>query len=94
MTKDDKGRIMIIDDTPANLDVLSQILSEEHYTVLPFPRGRMALKPAQTNPPDLILLDIMMPDMDGYETCAMLKRDERTRDNSCYLFECCDGNRG
>lgn len=74
------NRIMIIDDTPANLDLLYGILKKEGYDLVQFPRGTMALKPARTNPPDLILLDVMMPEMDGYEVCRKLKEAEETKD--------------
>ncbi|MDX1414954.1 MAG: response regulator [Candidatus Promineifilaceae bacterium] len=75
-----KRDILIVDDTPANLQVLTQLLSEQGYRVRPAPSGSMALKSAQLRPPDLILLDIMMPGMDGYEVCRQLKAHERTRD--------------
>ena len=71
--------ILIVDDTPANLQVLAQLLTEQGYRVRPAPSGSLALKSAQRNPPDLVLLDIMMPGMDGYEVCRRLKEDERTR---------------
>src|SRR5258708_14565227 len=72
--------ILIVDDTAANLGVLSAMLTPQGYTVRPAINGELALKTAQTATPDLILLDIRMPDMDGYEVCKQLKRDERTRD--------------
>jgi len=74
------GNIMIVDDTPANLRLLEGILGEEGYNVRPFPGGRFALKAAQNDPPDLILLDINMPEMNGYEVCAKFKSEEKTRD--------------
>lgn len=67
--------ILIVDDTPANLRLLSGMLSEEGYRVRPVPNGRLALQSASADPPDLILLDINMPEMDGYETCRRLKSD-------------------
>lgn len=70
--------VLIVDDTPANLRLLAGILGEAGYQVRPVRDGRMALNVAQSNPPDIILLDIMMPEMDGYEVCRQLKNDERT----------------
>lgn len=65
--------IMIVDDDPANLRLLESMLSHSGHEVHSFPRGRMALAAASKNPPDLILLDVNMPEMDGYEVCARLK---------------------
>ncbi len=72
--------ILIVDDTPANLRLLFQILVEQGYKVRVAVSGDRALETVQVNVPDLILLDIMMPDMDGYEVCRRLKADEKTRD--------------
>jgi PleD family two-component response regulator len=72
--------ILIVDDTPANLKVLISMLSEQGHRVRPAINGNLALTAAQKAPPDLILLDISMPDMDGYEVCRRLKADEITRD--------------
>lgn len=72
--------ILIVDDIPDNLRLLGGILTERGYTVRPAPNGEMALKFSRTTPPDLILLDIKMPGMDGYQVCESLKTDERTRD--------------
>jgi CheY-like chemotaxis protein len=71
---------LIVDDTPANLRLLSHMLSERGYKVRAVLSGPQALMAAQAAPPDLILLDIRMPEMDGYEVCRRLKADERTRD--------------
>lgn len=72
--------ILVVDDTPANLQLLSGMLKERGYKVRPVPNGQLALQAAKSALPDLILLDINMPEVDGYEVCAQLKRDERTRD--------------
>ncbi|MGD1866699.1 MAG: response regulator [Phormidesmis sp.] len=72
--------ILIIDDTPANLRLLMSVLTEQGYRVRPVTNGQLAIDAAQLDPPDLILLDIKMPDLDGYEVCDRLKSDERTRD--------------
>lgn len=65
--------VLIVDDQPANLKVLSEILKGMGYKVRPALNGRTALSAAEHDPPDLILLDIMMPDMDGFEVCRHLK---------------------
>ena len=71
--------IMVVDDTPGNLMLLEYMLRESGYRVLTFPRGDLALKAAERNPPDLVLLDIDMPDMDGYQVCDRLKADPRLK---------------
>ena len=78
--KGQMGNILIVDDTPHNLRLLSQMLSEHGYQVRAALNGPRALAAVQANAPDLILLDIMMPEMDGYEVCNRLKADEHTRD--------------
>jgi DNA-binding response OmpR family regulator len=65
--------IMIVDDNPANLKLLEDMLLQRAYEVRSFPLGRLALAAAMKNPPDLILLDINMPEMDGYQVCERLK---------------------
>jgi CheY-like chemotaxis protein len=71
------GNIMIVDDSPASLDLLENTLRRHGYEVLSFPRGRLALAAANQAPPDLILLDIKMPDMNGYDVCGKLKASPR-----------------
>jgi PleD family two-component response regulator len=71
--------ILIVDDTPENLTVLRKMLAEQGYLVRPALSGEIALKAVQADPPDLILLDIIMPRMDGYEVCRKLKADEKVR---------------
>jgi DNA-binding NtrC family response regulator len=75
-----KVNVLLVDDTPANLELLSEILTEDGFDVRPAKSGGLALMSARTITPDLVLLDIMMPGMDGYEVCRLLKEDERTRD--------------
>ena len=74
-----KGSVLIVDDTPENLTVLRQMLTEHGFHVRPAISGEIALKTVQTDLPDLILLDIVMPSMDGYEVCRKLKADEQTK---------------
>jgi two-component system sensor histidine kinase/response regulator len=76
----DHGDIMIVDDNPANLKLLEDMLRQQGHEVRAFPRGRLALAAASRNPPDLILLDINMPEMDGYEVCERLKSSELVSD--------------
>ncbi len=79
-TKPNKGNILIVDDTPANLKILTSMLTKQGYQVRPALNGQLALTAVQETPPDLILLDIMMPEMGGYQVCQRLKADEQTRD--------------
>jgi two-component system, sensor histidine kinase and response regulator len=68
-----QNEIMIVDDNPANLKLLEDMLLREGHEVGSFPSGRLALAAAMKNPPDLILLDINMPEMNGYQVCERLK---------------------
>jgi putative two-component system response regulator len=68
-----KGTVMVVDDNPANLMLMERMLLSSGYEVRSFPRGRMSLAAANEEPPDLILLDINMPEMTGYEVCERLK---------------------
>ncbi len=77
--KNYKGNILVVDDTPANLRVLSKMLATEGYQVFKALTGKMALTACETNKLDIILLDVMMPEMDGYEVCRRLKADKKTR---------------
>ncbi len=81
-TKRDAGQaasILAVDDTPANLQVLAGMLKDRGYKVRPVPGGKLALSAARRDPPDLILLDINMPEMNGYEVCEHLKADENLK---------------
>jgi two-component system, cell cycle sensor histidine kinase and response regulator CckA len=73
-----RGSILVIDDTPANLDLLTRMLRKQGYTVHAACEGALALRFLGTSLPDLVLLDIMMPGMDGYELCARMRDDART----------------
>lgn len=68
-----EATVMIVDDVPANLTLLSAILRKDNYQVAVFTSGIAALEAAYQNPPDIILLDISMPEMDGYQVCQALK---------------------
>ena len=74
------GNILIVDDTPDNLRFLSGILTQQGYEARTVINGRMALMVAETAPPELILLDIRMPGLDGYEVCVQLKSNAETCD--------------
>jgi two-component system, sensor histidine kinase and response regulator len=71
-----KGNIMVVDDTPASLKMLAGLLKDAGYRVRPVPSGSLALEAAAAEAPDLILLDINMPEMDGYQVCARLKSND------------------
>jgi sigma-B regulation protein RsbU (phosphoserine phosphatase) len=72
--------VLIVDDIPENLRVLGSMLRERGYHVRPVLSGALALKACAVHPPDIILLDINMPEMSGYEVCARLKQDPRLKD--------------
>jgi signal transduction histidine kinase len=80
MTNDTPPSILIVDDVPANLQLLSGMLAERGYKVRPAPSGPLALEAARRSPPELILLDINMPHMDGFEVCRRLKADPHLAD--------------
>ncbi len=73
-----KGDILVVDDNPVNLDLLSNMLLDHSYRVRVATSGRRALAAARSRPPDLVMLDINMPEMDGYDVCRSLKADEAT----------------
>src|SRR5271170_6287985 len=72
-----KNNIMAVDDQPANLKLLEELLARRGHVVRSFPRGRLALEAATRIPPDLVLLDIDMPEMSGFRVCELLKSDEK-----------------
>lgn len=76
----EQGVILIVDDTPINLEMLFDFLANTGYTVLVAEDGESALSRAEYAPPDLILLDILMPGIDGFETCRRLQSNELTKD--------------
>ncbi|WDP84313.1 MAG: response regulator [Desulfobacter sp.] len=77
MIEASKRKILIVDDVPTNITVLTEILMDD-YKMVCATNGSDALKLAASSAPDLILLDIMMPEMDGYEVCRRLKKEEKT----------------
>jgi len=77
--KEKKPTILIVDDTTGNIKILIELLKED-YQLVPVTSGEAALKKMRAKPyPDLILLDIVMPEMDGYEVCGKIKKDPKTR---------------
>jgi putative two-component system response regulator len=77
MNQESNAGIIVVDDQPANLKLMEDMLIQQGYRVRSFPRGRLALTAAAQQLPDLILLDINMPEMDGFEVCRRLKTDEK-----------------
>lgn len=74
-----KPRLLVVDDQPINIQVMHQLFAGE-YQVFMATSGAQALQLCKSNPPDLVLLDVVMPQMDGYEVCRQLKADSATRD--------------
>ena len=73
------GDVLIVDDTPEALTILKKMLEEQNYRVRPAINGEVALRSVNYSPPEIILLDIRMPEMDGYELCQRLKAGEDTK---------------
>lgn len=76
MTDQKRPSVLIVDDVPANLNLLTNMLKEHGYKVRPAPSGSLAIEAALHDPPDLVLLDIHMPEMDGFEVCRRMKEEE------------------
>ena len=75
-----KSRILVVDDSPKNVEILQNFLLRHGYQVLTAFDGTQAFEICKRHLPDLVLLDIIMPKMNGYETCASLKKEESTKD--------------
>lgn len=78
ITQNEVNTILVIDDNSDNLRLLAAILEESQYKIRLAPNGERALATIHKEAPDLILLDVMMPDMDGFEVCRLLKADQET----------------
>ncbi|MFQ6044331.1 MAG: response regulator, partial [Candidatus Poribacteria bacterium] len=77
---EEKPLVFIVDDVAKNLQVLGTVLKEQSYRIAFATNGRQALENLKNIQPDLILLDVMMPEMDGYQVCQRLKEDDRTKE--------------
>ena len=77
---EERGTILVIDDNPTNLQVLYKALSDRGYDVLVEMDGKSGIELVKNSPPDLILLDVMMPGIDGFETCSRLQADPITKE--------------
>ncbi len=77
---EEKGTILVIDDNPTNLKVLSEVVCNRGYNVLVEINGKRGIELVKKSPPDLILLDVIMPGMDGFETCSRLQADPSTKE--------------
>lgn len=75
-----EGTVLVVDDDRNAVDILQRLLAKEGFAVHCAHGGREALAAAATHPIDVILLDVMMPDMDGFRVCEALRQDERTRE--------------
>ncbi|MEM6455404.1 MAG: response regulator, partial [Acidobacteriota bacterium] len=78
MNRDEAGDILVVDDHPDNLDLLAGILRPQGYRVRWANGGKRGIRVAEAHPPDLLLLDIMMPDLNGYDVCRRLKANAET----------------
>ena len=78
----DAGRILLVDDEPTNLDILREALAGPNYRLFVARSGEEALRVAPRARPLIVLLDVVMPGIDGYETCRRLKADPETRDSA------------
>ena len=87
-----RGNILIIDSSQAALHLLAGILSEQGYLVRPIMNGTDVYSAIKTEPPDLILLDVNLPDINGYEICKQLKEDEQTSPIPIIFISESDGN--
>ena len=81
-------KILCIDDEPAILNIIKKRLESRHYEVLTASNGLSGIQQAKESKPDIILLDILMPGMDGHETCKRLKADEVTKGIPVIFFSC------
>ncbi len=75
-----KGKILVVDDTPETIDMLKSALEQDGHETIVATSGKKAIKRAELTDPDLILLDVLMPDLDGFETCRRLKANRKTRE--------------
>jgi DNA-binding response OmpR family regulator len=89
-TPDEPHRVLLVDDDPTNLDVLRQTLEGQGYRLFFARPGEDALRLARRARPSLILLDVVMPGIDGYETCRLLKEDPETRDAAVIFLSALD----
>lgn len=87
-----QSTVMLVDDKPANLNILQEILRDSGYRVVAFPQGTVALRAAAKKPPDIILLDILMPELNGYEVCQRLKADPVLKDIPVIFLSALSGN--
>ena len=78
MSDDVPARILVVDDTPLNVKLLADLLGAKGYAVETAASGREALAKIAAGPPDLVLLDVMMPEMSGYEVCARIRANPET----------------
>jgi signal transduction histidine kinase len=83
--------ILVVDDTFFNLSLLTELLKEHGYEVRPAPNGNLALRAVESRLPDLILLDIMMPDLDGYEVCRRLKAAKHSQNVPVIFLSAAEG---
>ena len=80
-------KILVVDDTPSSINILSGILEGEGYQVFVATSGEKAIKRAEQTEPDLILLDVLMPGLDGFDTCRRLKAGQKNRGDTRHFHD-------
>lgn len=84
------AKVLVVDDTPANVSLMLDALTDAGYELLVAENGRSALQLLEHNEPDIILLDLVMPELDGFATCERLKRNPTWRDIPVLIMTACD----
>ncbi|MDD2438800.1 MAG: response regulator [Methanosarcinaceae archaeon] len=79
MIKNEIPKVLIVDDMPQNVELMEAFLAKEPYELLQASNGKEALRKVKAEDPDIVLLDVMMPEMDGFEVCEILKNDGETQ---------------
>lgn len=77
MTREEMKIVLVVDDDPMTIEMVKDLLESHGYHVIPAKTGEEALPKAEISKPDVLILDVMMPGMDGYETCRHMKQDAR-----------------
>ena len=83
--------VLLVDDNPTNLDVLARVLRSQNHRVRTVTSGALALEAMRRQPPEVVLLDVAMPDLDGYQTCALIRDDPKLASIPVLFISAMDG---